>query len=196
MSYQIPRPFTNLSDLCSNTFLRNALQQSQSCFFIFPFFVCFFSFFLFSSFWKKKMRKFLQDDFFQQMACKASLHWSKYTTPTQMILFSIHRRNTTFLWQVFVRHSYWMFNEPSLFRDQFLFQANCWDWCNPKKLHIAFGVNHRHLIEVDCSSSHFKSAKLKDKEFTINAPSFYTTLQKRKRLMHQFFNICWQMVIC
>ena len=27
---------------------------------------------------------------------------------------------------------------------------------------------HRYLIEVDCSSGQFKSAKLKDKEYTIN----------------------------
>ena len=53
-----------------------------------------------------------------------------------------------------------------------------------------------HLIEVDCSSVQYKSAKLKDKEHTINAPSFKTTLQNRKRLMHQVFNICWQMVSC
>ena len=119
-----------------------------------------------------------------------------------MILTSIHRRNKTFLWQVFFAtffyfwHFYSMLKEPSLFRDQALFQANCWDWCNPKKLHTAFGVNHRYLIAVDCSSSHLKSAKLKDKEYTINVPSFYTTLQKRKKLMHQVFNICWQMVSC
>ena len=53
---------------------------------------------------------------------------------------------------------------------------------------------HRYLIEVDCSLGQFESAKLKDKEFTIKAPNFFTTLQKRKRLMHQIFNICWQMV--
>ena len=55
---------------------------------------------------------------------------------------------------------------------------------------------HRYLIEVDCSSGHFKSAKLKDKVYTINAQSFFTTMQKRKRLMHQVFNICWPMVSC
>ena len=40
------------------------------------------------------------------------------------------------------------------------------------------GGGHRYLKEVDCSSGQFKSAKLKDKEYTINAPIFFTTLQK------------------
>ena len=40
--------------------------------------------------------------------------------------------------------------------------------------------HHRYLIEVGCSSGQFKSAKLKDKEYTINAPTFFTTSQKRK----------------
>ena len=40
--------------------------------------------------------------------------------------------------------------------------------------------HHRYLIEVDCSSCQFKSAKLKNKEYTINAPTFFTTLQKKK----------------
>ena len=40
--------------------------------------------------------------------------------------------------------------------------------------------NHRCLIEVDFSFDQFKSTKLKDKEYTINASSFYSTLQKRK----------------
>ena len=31
----------------------------------------------------------------------------------------------------------------------------------------------------DCFSGQFKSAQFKDKEHTINAPSFYTLLQKR-----------------
>ena len=69
-----------------------------SLMFIFPLFVHFSSFFFF---WCKKMRKFLKKYFFQQMACKASLHWSKYTTLTQMALNSIHRRNNNCLWQVF-----------------------------------------------------------------------------------------------
>ena len=30
--------------------------------------------------------------------------------------------------------------------------------------------NHRYLIEVDCSLGQFKSAKLKDQEYAINAP--------------------------
>ena len=56
-------------------------------------------------------------------------------------------------------------------------------------------LSHRYLIEVDCSSGQFKSAKLKDKEYTLYAPNFYTRLQK-KGLMHQFFKICWQTVSC
>ena len=40
--------------------------------------------------------------------------------------------------------------------------------------------NHRYLIEVDFSFDQFKSTKWKDKEYTINAPSFYSTSQKRK----------------
>ena len=51
-------------------------------------------------------------------------------------------------------------------------------------------------LRVDCSSSQFKSAKLKGKEYTINATSFFRTLEKRKRLMHQVVNIGWQMVSC
>ena len=35
-------------------------------------------------------------------------------------------------------------------------------------------VAHRFLIDVDCSLSWLKSAKLKAKKYTINAPSFYT----------------------
>ena len=42
----------------------------------------------------------------------------------------------------------------------------------------------------------FKSAKLKDQNYIISAPIFFTALQRRKRLMHQIFNICWQMVSC
>ena len=38
------------------------------------------------------------------------------------------------------------------------------------------------LIEVDNSLAQFKSAKLKDKQHTINAPSFYATLQKKKEI--------------
>ena len=41
---------------------------------------------------------------------------------------------------------------------------------------------HRYLIEVDCSLGQFKSAKLKDKEYTKNAPIFFTTLQKKKKM--------------
>ena len=39
----------------------------------------------------------------------------------------------------------------------------------------------RYLREVDCSLGQFKSAKLKDKNNTINAPTFFKTLQKKER---------------
>ena len=42
--------------------------------------------------------------------------------------------------------------------------------------------NHRYLIEVDCSKGQFKPSILKDKEYTISAPSFYTTLQQKKEI--------------
>ena len=39
------------------------------------------------------------------------------------------------------------------------------------------GLNHRYLIEVDCSLGEFKSTKLKEEVYTINAPSFCTTFR-------------------
>ena len=39
---------------------------------------------------------------------------------------------------------------------------------------------HRYLKEVDCSSGQFKSAKLKDKEYTTKALILFTTVQKRE----------------
>ena len=42
-------------------------------------------------------------------------------------------------------------------------------------------VQHRYQIELDYSPGQFKSAKLKDKKYTINVPSFYTTLHKKER---------------
>ena len=56
--------------------------------------------------------------------------------------------------------------------------------------------DHRYLIEVDCSSGQFKSAKLNDKDYTFNAFSLKKNITKRTRLMHQVFNICWEMVGC
>ena len=44
------------------------------------------------------------------------------------------------------------------------------------------GRSHRCLIEVDCSLGQFKSAKLKDKIYTINTPIFFTTLKKKKEI--------------
>ena len=41
---------------------------------------------------------------------------------------------------------------------------------------------HRYLKEVDCSSGQFKSAKLKDEEYAIHAPFFFTTLQKKEKI--------------
>ena len=49
-----------------------------------------------------------------------------------------------------------------------------------KYFHSLLCDNHRYLIEVDCSLGQFKSAKSKDKEYTLNAPSFYSALQKKK----------------
>ena len=39
-----------------------------------------------------------------------------------------------------------------------------------------------YLIEVDCSLGQFKSAELKDKNYTLNALIFFTTLQKKKEI--------------
>ena len=46
-----------------------------------------------------------------------------------------------------------------------------------------------YLIEVDCSLVNLKPTKLKDKDDILNALSFYTTLPKIERLMHQVFNL-------
>ena len=43
-------------------------------------------------------------------------------------------------------------------------------------------LNHRYLIEVDCTWGQFKLAILKDEEFTINSPIFFITLQKKKKI--------------
>ena len=44
----------------------------------------------------------------------------------------------------------------------------------PRTFMFLFGddIGHRYLIEVDCSLGLFMSAKLKDKEDTINVTSF------------------------
>ena len=39
--------------------------------------------------------------------------------------------------------------------------------------------DHRYLIEIGCSSDQFKSAKLKDKEYTINMPIFFHNIAKK-----------------
>ena len=46
-------------------------------------------------------------------------------------------------------------------------------------------ITYVTTTKVDCSSGQFKSAKLKDKEHTLNAPIFFHNIEKRKRLMHQ-----------
>ena len=52
--------------------------------------------------------------------------------------------------------------------------------------HPNAGQNIQQLIQVVCSLDQFKSVKLKDNKYTLNAPCFYKTLQqRRKRLMHQ-----------
>ena len=68
------------------------------------------------------------------------------------------------------------------------------NWDLKNSLHKYNKWDHRYLIEEDCSSGQFKSAKLKDKNHTTDTPIFLTTLHKRNTLMHQIFNICWQMV--
>ena len=39
-----------------------------------------------------------------------------------------------------------------------------------------------HIHSYYCSSGQFKSAKLKDKEYTLEAQIFFTTLQKKKEM--------------
>ena len=41
---------------------------------------------------------------------------------------------------------------------------------------------HSYLIEVDCSLGQFKVAKLKDKEYDLNAPIFSQHWEKRKKM--------------
>ena len=59
-------------------------------------------------------------------------------------------------------------------------QHNCQEEENQSKKHVlSFVINiHRYLIEVDCSLGQFKSAKLKDKEHTVNAPFFHSIAKK------------------
>ena len=40
-------------------------------------------------------------------------------------------------------------------------------------------MNHRYLIEADCSLGQFKSAKLKDKEYAINVSTQKCTIVGR-----------------
>ena len=50
-----------------------------------------------------------------------------------------------------------------------------------KYFHSLLCDNHRYLIEVDCSLGQFKSAKLKDKVYTINAPIFFHNIAKKEK---------------
>ena len=43
---------------------------------------------------------------------------------------------------------------------------------------------HRYVREVDCCLGQFKSAKLKNIEYSINVPIFVTTMTQRKKWMH------------
>ena len=47
-------------------------------------------------------------------------------------------------------------------------------------------AEHRYLSEVDFSASQFKSAKLKDKDYTTNAPNFFVTFKIRNIGWAQF----------
>ena len=57
--------------------------------------------------------------------------------------------------------------------------------------------NLRYLIEVDCSLDKFKSAKLKDKEYTINAPNFSQQCKKERDGWTKFLKFVgkWSAVI-
>ena len=43
-------------------------------------------------------------------------------------------------------------------------------------------LEHRYQIELDCSLGQFKSAKLEDKEYTINATKFFCNIAKKKEI--------------
>ena len=43
-------------------------------------------------------------------------------------------------------------------------------------------MTQQNLIEVDCYLGQFKSATLKDKEFTMNAPIFHNIAKKKKKM--------------
>ena len=66
---------------------------------------------------------------------------------------------------------------------------------NTKFCRPLVGWDHRYIIEQISLWANFMATKLKDKKYTINAPSFFITLNIN-RLMHQLFHICWQMVSC
>ena len=95
--------------------------------------------------------------------------------------------------------------QPSTFKD---YQPNviwfiCVSWhfsLTPLNTrHSTFFIDtnpdHRYLMEVDCSSGQFMSA-IERQRITLNGPIFSQHCNKRKRWMHQSFNICWQMVSC
>ena len=42
-------------------------------------------------------------------------------------------------------------------------------------------LEHRYQIELNCSLGQFKSAKLEDKEYTINATKFFCNIAKKER---------------
>ena len=63
--------------------------------------------------------------------------------------------------------------------------SRCWSFLIEKKLQRhSTRCSNRYLKETDWSLGQFKSAKLKDKENTLNAPIFFTRL-KKERWMHQ-----------
>ena len=95
--------------------------------------------------------------------------------------------------------------QPSTFKD---YQPNviwfiCVSWhfsLTPLRTrHSTFFIDtypdHRYLMELDCSLGQFKSA-IGRHRIALNAPIFSQHGNKRKRWMHQIFNIFWQMVFC
>ena len=62
-----------------------------------------------------------------------------------------------------------------------------------EKLLYETSIPHRYLI--DCSLANLSLPNWKTNNIlTLNAPIFFTTLQKRKRWIHPIFNVCWLLI--
>ena len=55
---------------------------------------------------------------------------------------------------------------------------------------------HKYLMEADCSLGNLSLPNWNKKLTLWMSQVFTQHCEKRKRLMHQVFNICWQMVNC